>query len=283
MDSMRHLSTSLPGGRRRNDQTPQLLADFKAAALSVTNLYKAAAADNTRAREVGFQDALDELLAFLDRENLGLGDGEGWRVRQWATERLDDAQRVSDEDEDAPVREEATETRSSSPETQRKPALSTVTTDLAEESEPRRASEPPQQPHQPHTARMPPPAPSLETFNFRTSQQYPAPPHRESTNHDRETTMEVDPASTNTTPGSTPSTIRITPRSSRSRHSNHNRNRDGRNATSATLNFNLGTGAGSKRKLPYPDFFDISGLGNEGHVPERKDGNGRGGKRGRHV
>ena len=40
MDSMRHLSSSLPSTRRRNEQTHQLLSDFKAAALSVTNLYK---------------------------------------------------------------------------------------------------------------------------------------------------------------------------------------------------------------------------------------------------
>ena len=102
---MRHLSSSLPGSRRRNEQPHQLLADFKAAALSVTNLYKTATAENARSREAGYQDALDDLLAFLDRENMGLMDGEGWRVRRWATERLDDAPKGSEDEEDV-TREE---------------------------------------------------------------------------------------------------------------------------------------------------------------------------------
>jgi hypothetical protein len=270
MDSMRHLSTSLPGSRRRNDQTQQLLADFKAAALSVTNLYKTAAGENTRARETGYQDALDDLLSFLDKENLGLGDGEGWRVRQWATERLDDK-----EDEEG-ARDDLAGTRSSSPEVLRKPQMAALSSELVEESEPRPASEPPQQPPQQQASRAPQALPSLEDFAFRSTQPYP-------TNHDRETnnTMELDQSSSST-PSST-STVRITPKPSRSRHNNHNRNRENR-ANAATLNFNLGNGAGSKRKMPYPDFFDISGLNFEGQNRDGKDGNGgRGGKRGRHV
>lgn len=269
MDSMRHLSTSLPGSRRRNNETQQLLADFKAAALSVTNLYKTSAAENTRAREAGYQDALDDLLSFLDKENLGLGDGEGWRVRQWATERLDDK-----EDEDV-VRDEMADTRSSSPEVQRKPPMPALSSELVEESEQRPASEPPQQTPQQHTSRAPAVMPSLEDFAFRSNQPYP-------TNHDRDAniTMELDQSSSST-PSST-GTVRITPKPSRSRHNNHNRNRENR-AAGATLNFNLGNGAGSKRKMPYPDFFDISGLNFEGQSRDGKDGGGRGGKRGRHV
>ncbi|RAL65399.1 hypothetical protein DID88_000967 [Monilinia fructigena] len=70
MDSMRSLNTSLPGGKspskQQNVEPPQqlLIAQFKAAALSVTNLYKTAAADQARARAEGYQDALDELLSF---------------------------------------------------------------------------------------------------------------------------------------------------------------------------------------------------------------------------
>ena len=67
----------------------QLLQAFKTAALSVTNLYKSAVTDQNNSRAAGYQDALDDLLRFLDSENLGLQDGEGWRVRQWATERYD--------------------------------------------------------------------------------------------------------------------------------------------------------------------------------------------------
>src|SRR5271170_1311326 len=93
MDSMRSLNTSLPGtspSKQHGTEPPeQLLQAFKAAALSVTKLYKTAAADQNRARSEGYQDALDELLAFLDREDIGLSDGEGWKIRRWATERLD--------------------------------------------------------------------------------------------------------------------------------------------------------------------------------------------------
>src|SRR5450432_3759901 len=99
MDSMRSLNTSLPGASPSKQQMPeppeQLLSAFKAAALSVTKLYKTAAVDLARARSEGYQDALDELLAFLDKEDIGLTDGEGWRIRRWATERLD----VESEDE----------------------------------------------------------------------------------------------------------------------------------------------------------------------------------------
>lgn len=286
MDSMRHLSTSLPRTRRRNDQAPELLADFKAAALSVTNLYKSAAASQNKARDAGYQDALDDLLAFLDRENLGLMDGEGWRVRQWATERLVDDGRQhrqgSDdevEDEVHDQRHQRVESRSSSPEVQRKvPAVPKSSSEADESStETRRnaASEPPQ------TAQLQPP--TIDTFTFRSSHAYP-------TNHDREGDMELD--STTTTTASTPthaSTTDNTPTSVRviSRAHPRSRNHHGRrgNLTPPTtlLNFNLGAGAGSKRKTPYQDFFDISGF-NSDRSQDGKDGaGGRGGKRGRHA
>lgn len=279
MDSMRHLSTSLPTTSRRgrqaahSQQPQQLLSDFKAAALSVTNLYKTAAAENTRAREQGYQDALDDVLAYLDKENMGLMDGEGWRVRRWATERLDDAPRGSDEEDEA-LPEAVESTRSSSPEVQRKPPMPAASSELTDDSAQRRASEPPQQASQ---LQPPPTVPSLEDFAFRSNQTYP-------TNHAREeggiNSMDLDSQTTAT--AATPSTVRITSRPSRSK--NHARNRDNRSAN-ATFNFNLsGGGAGSKRKMPYPDFFDISGMNFEGqNRGERKDGDGRGGKRGRHV
>lgn len=279
MDSMRHLSTSLPSTRRRQDQ-PELLGDFRAAALSVTNLYKSAAASQDRARAAGYQDALDDLLAFLDRENLGLMDGEGWRVRQWATERLDDgAQKpAASDDEEEPVQEE-----------QKKPAAvpvpSSEPTDAAVAPRRTAVSEPPQAPLQAQTP--PPPShanpyasvPSIDDFTFRSSHAYP-------TNHDRGQTqqqsMDLDATTpTTSTPPSTES-VRIISRPARGRHSNHQRQR--LNGTSA-VSLNLAGAAGSKRKWPYQDFFDISGLngldGKDGK--EGGGGGGRGGKRGRHV
>ena len=283
MDSMRHLSSSLPSTRRRNEQTYQLLSDFKAAALSVTNLYKTATAENARSRDAGYQDALDDLLVFLDKENLGLMDGEGWKVRQWATERLDDAPKASEDDEESSTKEEVVETRSSSPEVQRKPIASNS---LIEEEQQRPASEPPQHAPLPtpqqqsavHIAAASPPtsAPVLDNFSFRSAQAYP-------TNHDRDDnqTMDLDPTST--------APARPAPKaSSKPRHTAHNRSRDNQRASSGpTFNFNLGTGAGGKRKMPYPDFFDISGLNPDGNDNSnnnnRREGGGRGGKKGRHV
>ncbi|UKZ52020.1 hypothetical protein TrVGV298_005787 [Trichoderma virens] len=84
------------------DSPEQLLDVFKAAALSVTKLYKTSAKAEARARADGYQECLDDLLMFLDKENIGLDDGEGWRIRRWATERLDgrDAGHQSAESED---------------------------------------------------------------------------------------------------------------------------------------------------------------------------------------
>lgn len=283
MDSMRPLSNSLPPTRRRLDH-PELLADFKAAALSVTNLYKTANASQDKARAAGYQDALEDLLGFLDREELGFMDGEGWRVRRWVAERLvdDGSQRraVTSEDE----AEEAggqveNNTRSSSPDIQRKlhtPAMPMSSSEVQETSPRRTAvSEPPPPPTYSQPPTQPP---SREDFTFQPSYEHP-------TNHDREasSTMDLDNSSAPTTPNTETSTqVRLIHRSGRGRHTNHNR-RVVTTGSTPTINFNLGSGAGSKRKMPYPDFFDITGLNFEGQ--ERKDGGGggRGGKRGRHV
>lgn len=278
MDSMRHLSSSLP--RRRNEQSHHLLSDFKAAALSVTNLYKTAAAENKAARDAGYQDALDDLLAFLDKENMGLMDGEGWRVRRWATERLDDAPKAS-EDEDEGPRDDAVETRSSSPEVQRRPAVQTSSSEPAEETEPRRTSEPPQYTSRPPAQEVPATTsvPVLNDFTFSSGQSYPSNHDRADLSAPNHNGMDVDSTTSSASAPNSTSTVRITPKPSRSRL---NRNRDTR-APGATFNFNLGSGAGNKRKIPYPDFFDISGTNSDGNGRDGKDGGGRGGKRGRHV
>lgn len=279
---MRPLTNSLPPARRRLDQ-PELLTDFKAAALSVTTLYRTAAAAQDKARAIGYQDAIEDLLSFLDREELGLMDGEGWRVRQWATERLSEeagglAKKAETDDE--ADEETKMEERSSSPETQRKPqpvpAMAMSSSELTEENSRRTAkSEPP-----------PDQLPTMDSFSFRTSHAYP-------TNHDREA-MDMDTSanvtsSTPTTPhptsseAPTPASVRITARANR--RTNHNRQRGANNANNgATINLNLGAGAGSKRKLPYSDFFDVSGINLDN--ADRKDGGGGGkggGKRGRFV
>ncbi|KAF2719702.1 hypothetical protein K431DRAFT_286500 [Polychaeton citri CBS 116435] len=153
---------------------------------------------------------------------------------------------------------------------------------------PRHSSEPPQAQlsQTQHTSVMPSLAlPTANDFAFRSEHQMPS-------NHDRQDAgMELDSVTSTGPPSATSSTdngsaaIRIVPRHRRDKH--NNRRRD--NQQQPALNFNLGSGAGNKRKMPYPDFFDISGVSSEG--PDwKKDGsnsggnNGmRGGKRGRHV
>ncbi|PHH72713.1 hypothetical protein CDD83_4886 [Cordyceps sp. RAO-2017] len=89
MDSGRGSNAPHSKQTGHNEPSEQLLDVFKAAALSVTKLYKTSALAESRARAEGYQECLENLLIFLDRENLGLRDGEGWKVRAWATERLD--------------------------------------------------------------------------------------------------------------------------------------------------------------------------------------------------
>jgi hypothetical protein len=112
-NNMSH-GTSAGKDSNQNDSPEQLLDVFKAAALSVTKLYKQSAAAEARARTDGYQDCVDDLLAFLDKQNIGLDDGEGWRIRRWATERLDGRQASVDSDEDVEKAE-----RTSSPEVTR--------------------------------------------------------------------------------------------------------------------------------------------------------------------
>jgi hypothetical protein len=79
MDSMDSLHGSLPfTSRRRN----AVLVPFRETARTLTNLFKTASAEIDRAYTDGSRDALDQLLGQMDRENLGLSEGEGWRVRQ---------------------------------------------------------------------------------------------------------------------------------------------------------------------------------------------------------
>ncbi len=272
MDSMRSLNSSLPRSPRSKKSNPppeQLIQSFKTAALSVTKLYKTAAADQTRAREAGYQDALDDILTFLDQRNLGLDDGEGWKVRQWATERLDGsppAHMGSDSDDDRG--ETLKRARSSSPVAQR-----TTIQDLEQTRQPSRSTSPvraasvpmaPPPTSQPQTSLSHTP----EVFSFRSAHPYP---------HD----IDMQPADTisSTAPQSEPPPspavrVEVVPRGSRTPHRgvNHPNRYGARSSASARA---LGTGAGSKRRVPLLDYFDLGSLG------DVKDGRDGGGKRSR--
>lgn len=276
MDSMKSLNKSLPKASNKvQTQPPEpLLQAFRTAALSVTNLYKISAADQSLSRHLGYQDALDSLLVFLDSENLGLGDGEGWRVRQWATERLDGTQPVhagSDSDDD---RVEAIKrTRSTSPTIERKPSQETLETRQPSRSASpvRVASAPPTttpqscgQPSRP------------EIFSFRSALHYP---------QDEEMQSEI-PSPIISLPESVPEglaslptpavRVEVLPRGPRTTYRNaHYSNRHNTRSSNSTRP--LGIGAGSKRKTAFGDFFDL------GNLPDGKDNPSVASKRGRFV
>ncbi|KAL8803251.1 MAG: hypothetical protein Q9182_003282 [Xanthomendoza sp. 2 TL-2023] len=280
MDSMRNLHTSLPRSPSSRQPPEQLLQAFKTAALSVTNLYKTAASEQIRARQNGYQEALDDILAFLDKEHLGLGDGEGWKVRQWATERLDsnaaDRGTVSESDDERAETEKRA--RSSSPVVQYKspntenlpPRVSTSPLRVTS------APPPPQVLPQPPTSH---PTSVPEIFSFRSSHPYPQDVEMASS----------QPASTVSTPTvsqpeiqatsvpTPPPAVRVEvlPRGARTSYRNSNSHASRHNTRGATLinRRSLGSGAGSKRRFDLNEYFDLGNLG------EGRDGGG--GKRGR--
>lgn len=275
---MRSLNTSLPRSvpalapSKQQDPPEPLLTAFKAAALSVTNLYKSAAVDQGRARAEGYQDALSDLLSFLDKENIGLSDGEGWRVRSWATERLDGRDSTSQNMESDDEQSEKTD-RGSSPVLQRSQSATRIPSTL----NPTRTTSPAR------TESAPPPSstpinsdptmdfvPPQATFTFRSSHPYPQDADillsdLDSSDHTRAPSQD---SSTTSHPSNNASGITIS-RTPRNRHSNHATRVNTRSTNT------VGRGAGQKRKINFGDFFDI---GNLGHG---KDGFGGGGKRGR--
>lgn len=275
MDSMRSLNSSLPSSRSRRSQAPELLQAFKNAALSVTNLYKTAVTDQANTRHLGYQDALEDLLSFLDKENLGLQDGEGWRIRQWATERFDGSDMVGaslDSDDDrADIEKRA---RSSSPASQTR--TSEIGLDMREHSStdntaPSMESVPPpshkEESHSPIMERPP-------MFTFSAAQPLPnrdvamLVPDTSSDIHSSSDTL----SDATISPINAPVRVEVVNRGARTqnrhvgtRHNTRSSNRD------------MGFAGGTKRKFHLPEFFDISNVSNS------KDGMNGGGKRGRYA
>lgn len=282
MDSMRSLNKSLPPSPRQRSARPpeKLLQSFKIAALSVTNLFKTAASDEAQARFQGYQDALDHLLAFLDKESLGLGDGEGWKVRRWATERLESGPLAAGGSDSDDERGETTKrSRSLSSALRRKstpegPEIPEAQTSSLPASPVRIESTV-------STLLMSAPynstaAAGPEEFSFRSSRLYPqdiemqadlpivTPPESESQlqGHGSSTTSAVR--------------VELVQRGSRTPHrgSTHMNRSNIRSATSIR---SLGSGAGSKRRIAFNEYFDLGSLG------DGRDGFGGGNKRGRFI
>ena len=263
MDSMRSLNTSLPKSTPHPQPSEQLLQSFKAAALSVTNLYKNAVCEQAHARAAGYQEAIEDLLHFLDRENLGLGDGEGWKVRQWATEKCDGTASLTS-DEDERVDSEKLD-RNATPTATRKETS-------AQEPMSRQplASTPAAVPRPETTT----PAPQTQdanasptVFTFTAGPNFPQ-------CQELDIDMQSSDNSTSPSQDGAPVSVSLMPRTPRQSHRHtHNHNHSCPNVrpppreTAASL--------GSKRKHTFPDFFDLSGL------PNGRDNMFGGGKRGR--
>jgi len=249
------------------EQPEQLLQAFKTAALSVTNLYKSAAQDHTRARSEGYQDALDDLLSFLDKEDIGLSDGEGWLIRKWATERLDGREttiRAQESDDEA----EQTD-RASSPVLQRNETTSHTSTRTASPSS-TESSAPAPNPAQMPAPVIPEPSqtttitpPSAATFNFNTPYTYPS----------QDSEMDIAESELAERRESTITTHRSSNNSSRSRN-RHNAH-SGR-PVPRSVNSLRGVSGQKRKAINLEDYWNIDDLG-----PYGKDGFSGGGKRSR--
>ncbi|KAF5022133.1 hypothetical protein F66182_5817 [Fusarium sp. NRRL 66182] len=243
MEPMRGVSAVM-GKQPAQQETPEQLLDvFKAAALSVTKLYKTSAAAQSKARAEGYQDCLDDLLQFLDKERMGLDDGEGWKIRKWATERLDgrESSSANTESEDEVEKAET----ASSPEINRPSASLQQANQTRTDSAPPSISPAVEEP-------TPIIVPSQDTFTFQTSHPYPniaTLDLSDSRSHDDPPVMPTRP-----------SKPRINGNASRAcpRGPGH-----------------LVQRAGTKRKLNFEEIFDLGSLGG-------KDPFGNGGKR-RHI
>jgi hypothetical protein len=271
MDSMRSLNTSLPSTstsrRQASHRSEALLQAFKEAALSVTNLYKTSASLETDAYREGYQDALQDLLSYMDKGDLGLQDGEGWGIRKWATERYQRSGATIPPSESEDEVDEEQRPRSSSPTIQRKQTNDIpLSTPAAATSSPVRSESAP-----PVVTTILPESGAKESiasatvpqaeFSFRTTHQYPSV-------HDID--MDNPDAHNASNQGTTPTVqVNLIPRPSRISRSGHNARSNNRSSNT----FQLGPGAGLKRRLPTMDFFDIGNLNG-------KDAFG-GGKRGR--
>lgn len=247
-------------------QTPnppeQLLQAFKDAALSVTKLYKTAASDQTKLRAEGYQDALDDLLTYLDKEDIGLSDGEGWKVRQWATARLDGREPIPDSDD------EMDKDRGTSPVAQKKPNVTSVpvpnTSPVHPEPVPPilEVSEPVEELPSPPTITVLPPT---SNFSFRSTHQYP----QDADMSDQGNQAAVDAALVSAA-AAAPTSITI---SRSNRTGTRQVGRGSRHSTRNSARSHGSGGTGQKRKINFGDFFDIGDLS--------KDGFGGGGKRSR--
>lgn len=257
-----------------HEQSPEQLLDvFRAAALSVTKLYKSSITAQAKARAEGYQDCLDELLQFLDRENLGLGDGEGWKIRSWANERLDardGSPAILESDDDAekpdPMPSPKIHRSTSAPSIPQAPIVQHHHQQNQQQSQsPEPSSIPP--PNTSMRTETPTPVaeeisvdepeiivPTRDTFDFRSSHQYP----QDAQNQLNIANLRLSDTRSHDNLPSHPITSLSTPRSGR--QIRHLAASGGRSGPRMMPN-HLGRGTGSKRKVKFEEFFDLGNLG----------------------
>ncbi|KAL8955153.1 MAG: hypothetical protein Q9183_006771, partial [Haloplaca sp. 2 TL-2023] len=226
---------------------------------------------------------------FLDKEHLGLSDGEGWKVRRWATERLEGnstgaAATGSESDDEKGDSEKRP--RSVSPLMHYKPTA--PETHASREQQPPKHASPTKNTSTPAIPQNPPQAPTSAPVSNPTM-----PPmfHFRSPHPSQDTDMtssDISPASDPPQPDiisvppipTPPPTVRleVLPRGPRTPHRHTNSHPSRHNTRSSTANTSkrsLGLGAGSKRRIDPSDYFpDLDGRDGFG-------GGGGGAKRGR--
>lgn len=256
-----------------NEAPEQMLDVFRTAALSVTKLYKSSITAQAKARSDGYQECLDDLLQFLDKEHLGLGDGEGWKIRAWANERLDTTDtspQVIESDDDAEKPEPM------SPEIQR--SSNTSTAQQQHSPTPRVETQQQAEPDTPLVQEITVDEPEIvvptqETFDFRSSYPYPQDAQSplnlanlrlsDARGHDHSMSSS----------NSAPPSISVSRHPARATRHGGSGGRNGPRAASR-----LGYGAGTKRKVNLGEFFDLGNLG------QSKDClGGSGAKKSRHL
>lgn len=198
----------------------QLLGIFKAAALSVTHLYRSSIAAETRARVDGYNDCLDDLLLFLDKEGAGMSEHGLMKLRKWASDRRekrDSSPQTAESEDEADKTEPTSQPAPTS-------TTSTTSTDIQQpaltETSMTQSNEPPAEDSRPPEFIVP----TQDNFTFQTDHQYP--------------NIEL---------------LDLSDSRTMNHHSRSQRHRTGK--TGPRSSGPLGRGAGAKRRMDFDDFF----------------------------
>lgn len=255
---MRSLNKSLPSATAA--QPPELLLQaFKTAALSVTNLYKNAVSDQAQSRQLGYQDALEDLRAFLDKEKIGFTDGEGQRIRNWVMDKVDMTGTTSNDSDDDKVDADKAN-RAASPAAVRKTNPDTTSKPQPEVAPSRQPSEAPTPPPMSIPSEPIAMVPSrTAAFTFTAGQSLPMQEDIDmKAGMDSSASLSSDPQITTSHPSHPPVRLEVHSRPPRTPH----RHGSGNRHNPRSINRDPTPGAGSKRKFHFGEFFDISNLGN---------------------